>query len=549
MAAGGVRAAFVIGAMLVAFGCDGSEGAATGEPTTGAPPACAGATRLASTSWTPPAGIPMPEFGVVERAPFPPDPWSVPTRCFYFVDASHALASDEDNPLGTPDRPRSTVPNDLPPGSTVELRGDYDVAHQSPRVIHLRGTAEAPVFVRGAPDARPRITRPWEIYGSYYILEHLEFADRDGTQAGELTIGPGDHAVLRSVELHGNRDTGGLAISGLRTAGVSHVLVMDNRIHDNGDVEASYDQDVHGIAVGSHVEQLWVVDNELFRNSGDGIQINGHRGGEAVTHHIWVGRNVAWGNKQTGFWTKQASDVVFSENECRDHRPSNSSLGQCMGFQYAPERVWFLFNRIHDCDFGIAAASDNDLGTGEDSYYVGNVIWSIHHSGDYNPATAWSNAAIMLAGGTNRWIVDNTIHDVDAGINSPSSGGMLRMEGNIISGIAEPNGRHAFIEFERTADRSTFRHNLLGETPRIEWGGSAPSADATVGTAAGDPGFISPPSNLDLRPDSRAVDAGTTSPVYSSYRQLYGIGIERDVAGRPRPTGLASDIGAYESGP
>jgi hypothetical protein len=488
----------------------------------------------------------MPEFGIRERAPSPPDPWVAPTRCFYFVEASHPAASDDDNPLGTPERPRSTVPGDPPPGATVEIRGPYDVGHEGSGALRLRGSAEAPIFIRGAPDAPPRITRPWEVVGSYYILEHLEFADRDGQQAGSLGIGPGHHIAVRSLELQGNREAGGMFVWGTENASASQILVRDCRIHDNGDVDASYDQDVHGIAVARHVEHLWVVDNELYRNSGDGIQINGNRDGEAMTHHIWVGRNLAWGNKQTGFWTKQASDVVFSENECRDHRPSNSSFGQCMGFQYAPERVWFIFNRIHDCDFGIASASDNDLGSGQDSYYVGNVIWDIHHRGGYNPATAWSNAAIMLAGGTNRWVVDNTIHDVDAGINSPSAGGMVRIEGNIISGLAEPGGHHAFLEFERTAAASTFRHNLLAETPRLAWGGSPPVVEATV---VGDPGFVSPPANLDLRPDSPAVDAGTTSSVYETYRQLYGVAIDHDAAGRPRPMGLASDIGAYEPGP
>ena len=65
------------------------------------------------------------------------------------------------------------------------------------------------------------------------------------------------------------------------------------------------------------------------------------------------GRNVAHHNKQTGFWTKQAEDVIFSENLSYSHRTSDSSTGACMGFQYAPERVWFINNHIHDCEVGI----------------------------------------------------------------------------------------------------------------------------------------------------------------------------------------------------
>ena len=81
-------------------------------------------------------------------------------------------------------------------------------------------------------------------------------------------------------------------------------------------------------------QQLWVVDNQLYRNSGDGIQINaGGPGVTGTTHHIYVGRNTAYGNKQTGFWVKHATDVIFSQNVCHSHRLGNSSNGQCMGFQ------------------------------------------------------------------------------------------------------------------------------------------------------------------------------------------------------------------------
>ena len=95
-------------------------------------------------------------------------------------------------------------------------------------------------------------------------------------------------------------------------------------------------------------------------------------------HHVYLGRNVAHENKQTGFWTKQASDVIMSENVAYAHHPSDSSPGAGLGGQYGPERVWFLYNHIHDCDYGIAAGSDNHLGFGRDVYLIGNVIHNIH---------------------------------------------------------------------------------------------------------------------------------------------------------------------------
>jgi hypothetical protein len=101
--------------------------------------------------------------------------------------------------------------------------------------------------------------------------------------------------------------------------------------------------------VSDHVRYLWVVDNQIYRNSGDGIQINAQDTMVASTHHIYVGRNVSHHNKQSGFWVKSAADVIFSQNESYGHRPSNSSLGQGMAAA-GPDWVWFLYNHIHDCE-------------------------------------------------------------------------------------------------------------------------------------------------------------------------------------------------------
>src|SRR5262249_42954721 len=156
----------------------------------------------------------------------------------------------------------------------------------------------------------------------------------------------------------------------------------------------------------------------------------------ALTHDIYVGRNVAHHNKQSGFWTKQAVDVILSQNVCYAHRPGNSSFGACMGMQYSPERVWFISNHIHDSEYGIAIAGDSDRGFGQSSVILGNVIHNIHHVSPYNPQTGWSQAGIMLAGGMMRLVMNNTIHDVDAGITSPI-GAVTHIHNNIISEIRE----------------------------------------------------------------------------------------------------------------
>jgi hypothetical protein len=484
------------------------------------------------------------------------------TPGFYYVDKSNAAATDSGNTYGTPALPRRTIPLSLPAGSVVELHGLYDEPHNSPRGLVIRGTKEAPVFIRGtSASTKPVITGYWEISGSYFVLENLECAAAGGW-AGKsqlVFLAPSSAAVLRFSDVHGAADHGGIAVVSFNTQTVSYVVIYANTIHDNGDVNAAYDQDVHGIAVGARVNNLWIVDNEIYGSSGDGIQINAGQIDQITTHHIYVGRNTSHHNKQSGMWTKQAVDVVFSQNVVYSHRPGNSSGGACAGFQYAPHRVWFLFNRIFDCDLGIGTGSDSGLGFGTESYFIGNVIYNIHNSTkNYNPGTGWSNAAISLPGGVNRFVVNNTMYDVDAGIVSPSSTGALYIANNVIAGVTRSAGAHIFVEMASLAAASRMDHNLLDNPPRIKWGSGIVYSLSDfktafrgqgLGSSNRDPRFVTPTAyDLRLQSGSPGIDAGVTDSVYRTFYNHYGIDIARDSSGVVRPQGVAYDMGAYEFG-
>ena len=101
------------------------------------------------------------------------------------------------------------------------------------------------------------------------------------------------------------------------------------------------------------------------------------------------------------------------------------------------------------------------------------MIHDIHASGPFNPETGWGNAGMMLAGGQKRVVANNTIHDVEGGINSPGAGS-LAMSNNIISGVSRRGGSHLFIESPATAAASTVVNTLFQGTVRIRWGASAP---------------------------------------------------------------------------
>jgi hypothetical protein len=514
------------------------------------------ATAAQTLPWVAPTGIPVPPFGITETAPATPNPWLASTPGFYYVDESQALATDTSNPYGTPARPRRTIPTTLPAGSIVELHGTYTRLHTSPATLRLNGTAAAPIYIRGTSSTdRPLITSGWEVSGQHFILENLDFGF---TAAGGklIFLAPVYRGALRTSAVHGNANGGGIGVYTWSSDTVRDFVLFRNIVRDNGDWHATYDQDFHGISVSALVSNLWVLENELTRNSGDGIQINASSAAlQATTNHIYVGRNVAHHNKQTGFWTKQAEDVIFSENLSYSHRPSDSSTGACMGFQYAPERVWFINNHMHDCEVGIGTGSDSGLGTGQSSFYVGNIIHNIH-SASFNPYSGWGQAAMMLNGGTYRIVLNNTISDVDAGINSPSGIGAFAIVNNIIANITHPQGSHIYLEGNPAPANSTIHHNLFTGPVRIKWGDTRvfdlASFQATfpgkgLNSIVGDPLFINPAGDsFGLQANSPALDKGVEEGLYATFKTLYGLDLAVDSAAMSRPQYTAWDIGALE---
>ena len=534
--------------------------------------------------WVAPIGVPTPEFGIEESHWMYADPqytydygsgpeayrMGADGPYTHYVDNTHPDATDSSNPFGALDRPRLTIPRSPAAGSVVEVHGGPYVAATGWGHIYIaaQGTADHPIFFRGvsgeAREGRPRLALEVEVGhyadNSYLIFENLSF--RKFGMYSRL-----HHIAVRHSDVSGDLGGGGIgAASYDDDLSLNHIVIYDTVIRDNGDWQATFDQDVHGIAVGCRVSNLWVVDNEMYHNSGDGIQINAgwpSPATQATTHHIYVGRNVSHHNKQSGFWTKQAVDVIFSQNTAYSHRPSDSSPGQGMGFQLAPENVWFLFNHIFDSDYGFYIGSNSGMGFGANSYFIGNVIHDIHHSGGYTPGSGWEQAAMMFSGGVYRHIIGNTIYDVDGGINV-AGGGMINIKNNIISKVTEAEGRHIFIYHTATADASTSSNNLLyqdGASVRLEWSGGWTWDLATfqAQTGKGLDSFVADPRFVDaaggdfrLRNQtgqvSPAIDAGASIQDYVAlYSSLYGVDINGDFDGVPRPQGVAVDIGAFEA--
>ena len=157
----------------------------------------------------------------------------------------------------------------------------------------------------------------------------------------------------------------------------------------------------------------------------------------------------------------------------------------------------------------------SDDGEPGHTFVIGNVIHNIHRTVIKNEARdAWGSAAIMMAGGYDRHVVNNTIYDVDSGVNIATSVGALDLAGNIIANVTQPAASHLILGFGALASKTRLHQNVLFGDPRIDLGDG--QVHPTAGQLAkgqllsSDPQFVNAEGgDFHLRPHHQLPALGT----------------------------------------
>ena len=435
------------------------------------------ATSRPARSYSPPPGIPMPEFGISQTHRMyagdayryeygqGPEPYRQTNDGPYthYVNASDANATDQDNPLGTPPRPRASIPAKLPAGSVVEIHGTLRARSI---IIDADGTQARPVFVRGVTEGEPAILQAKvQVVGQYVILENIRQTGRRVIAVSPHHQRVPHHVAVRNCELAGVRTlSSGVALIAYGNASreVHHVVFYRNHIYNQGDSEARTKKDRHGIAVTRHTNHIWVLDNHVHHSQGDAIQINGWA--NETTHHIYIGGNKLHDDGENAVDIKEASYVVVSGNtmfgyEHKDgaliaHRDGKKSTG--------PANVWVLHNHIHNVQSGIVSANV----TGG-FYAIGNSVRDIADAG----IKSWGSGTRYYSGNTISSAMRGIAHSGSAPVsafnnriaNVRSSGGRLPYQG-----ADSPSLSEAFrVQFGRPMMQQRARHSRESSvTPR-----------------------------------------------------------------------------------
>lgn len=514
-----------------------------------------------------PIGIPNPGFGIDETRPSRPESWISEVPGYYYID--YETGTNTGRSYGTPSTPRQTIPNPVPAGSYVEVHGVYNYLQGGVIIIYGNGNnsewvanVSGPVWIVGEnQDNKPEFRRTILAYGSYVYFDAVKLSDLGKFQVGSATAGrPANHIVLRNSEGQGTPSSGSLvSVVGSSADLVSDVVVYGNKLHDAGDINADFDQDSHIATVGNYSSNVWFFENTLYNSSGSGSQVGGAYNGYDNCHHIYFGKNHIYNTRQAGLGVKYASDVIFSQNEIHDVIYTTWSTDKGIGFQYAPNRVWMIYNHIYNCSYGIYAGSTNASPPDWYVYAIGNVIHDIEPDPafSYNPENSWAPAGIMMAGGTYKYIINNTLYKVVGGIYCPSSVAHY-MENNIISEVTRNDGYHIFMDTGTGASLSTLKNSIFFQTGReekIKWSSSYIGNLSYIQSNAGvgqnsfntNPQFIDVSmNNFRLGVGSPAIDSGVAHEIYTTFQALYGINIAKDFVNTNRPINGNFDIGAYE---
>lgn len=527
-------------------------------------------------AFQPPLGVPDPSWGSIHpidtQAPARPAAWPAASATgFYYVDNSHPNATDVSNTYGYPDKPRLSVPGTLSPGAYVALHGGPYTSTIA--FLNINCSEQQPCWIRGALGQEPVITDKFRVEDSSYLFfENLKFS---GGSNGAISIkGMNTHHIaIRSVTIENRvytKNTSGIGLLPHKGGTIHDVVIYGSKFDGLGNWQAVEDEDFHGVNPNlwgrdSSTSQynIWILNNTFHNISGNGVQVNGGNWTDSYKHlhHIYIGNNYAYENRQAGVGSKQASHVIISQNTLHSALRLKGGNGDGIAYQYGPDNLWIIFNKIYNCNIGIRQSSTPPEAINRSAYIVGNLIYDIHPDSatPYDASNPWRHGLgiSFWKGNMRRYVVDNTIHDVHGGVNAIVSA-PLHMQGNIISDI-HADDYHIWLNNhgpETSIDYNLFFDEMAGTKIRF---GSAKYDNVPAFQAARsqcqnckelNPEFADPAKYI-LQPKaaSPAVDSGApgaNNDVYAVFFGLYNIDIRKDRNGNPRTAASRPDIGAYE---
>jgi hypothetical protein len=428
-------------------------------------------------------------------------------------------------------------------GNLVEIHGGPYTGTQ--QTIVANGTAANPVWIRGVDSKNKTVIRRQTIVnGSYLIMENLLFDVQLATISMRYKTTFVDHICIRNSTFIGSGVIAGnnsaIYWTGIADHIADGIIIYNNTISNFGDTLSTTENDYHGLMPSSYSRNSWILNNTLYKNGGDGVQVGSVGYTEAERpKYVYIGNNIIHENRENALDIKSADHVVVSSNTCYGYAPTSSSAGEGIVAHDNPNNVWIINNIVHDSTIGITTTASTE------TYFIGNIVYACP-------------TAIHFRGATTGGIINNTLYGYTSGITTEVGG--LKILNNILANRQGTTGNDLYFGSTTYVPTSTVDNLLFANQvgAKIYVGASAISLAAFKSTynkctsfcqEDTNKNFVNPDLNdYSLLDTSVAVDNGTADGVYPLYLQQFGVALSTDFNGTLRPSGSAYDIGADEYG-
>jgi len=507
---------------------------------------------------TMPIGVPDLGFGIDDVIPSRPGTWTSEVAGYYYVDNDNG--TDSGRTYGTPAAPRSTIPDPIPAGAYIEVENEYNELTSGAIWLDSSGTSGSPVWITGSKESGAThsfTTTRIRVRGSHLYLDGLEINNGGRIYVGDTVSGwAADHIVVRNCNIEGvTTDTSGATMLAARgyssSSKITQMVWYNNHIWNSGLISSPNDDDCHAMNTLGVTDNIWILNNTIHDCSGSGLQVN-HSG---MGYNIYAGFNEIYNVRQSGLWVKNGTDVIFSQNYIYDIISTPWSESKGMGGQNYPISVWYIYNRIRNCEYGCRFVSTDGVG-GYEQYVIGNIFEDI--GGSVSGSSGWEDNGVQCGGESSHWIYNNVFYDCSHGVTVVDPSVETNIYNNIFVDCKNTtNGTHIWCA--DTSDINT-DNNLFyqtGGTEVLRWGstsynlsGFQSATGKNLNSHVGDPDFANT-STGDFSPSdtTHTLDNGASiASLQSTFYSTFGTTLDVDYNGDARVQGDNIDIGAYESG-
>jgi hypothetical protein len=481
-----------------------------------------------------------------------PDPVGWPgteVAGYYFVDP--ATGTDTGRTYGCPNFPRATIPATCTfvPGGKLVLKGDganYSAQAGQERTLSGSGDTSVRCQVVGRyTTTKPKLHDIQLVFnGSYQVIMNVDWINVDNrthSNRGPIRWLSGQYLTVKHCDMAGIgvADVGGSVLSP-----TAYSVIYDCEIHDFGQWNAGFQDDIHGVAVGAVTtnHHIWTLECRFYRLGGDSQQMGGASVGVGLgSHHIYFAGGWTHTNGEDAVDVKACDDFVISSHTVWDIRNYNTSSG-------AGGNAFILHNNnrrgvlvacvVFDCGTAIEFT-----GNTADAIVIGCVL----HDCEYALSLRNTNDGCKFINCTmynnNCHVYADDVCEIFGCIFGPRTG--LVEDADIYYTNSNINGclsdRNLFQSL-RVFNGSTY---LTGSAGLTTLRGVGKETNSRIG----DPDFLDIANdNVDIGPDSDAIDNGAEHSIYGMLTSTYGdFGWRASMNGVARPaTSSLWDIGAYE---